>query len=506
MTLSRLRLLVVVLFLSPLFPLSGGGQRPADWKPQIPRTWVDAEIADLEIPLADARTSPKHVSADYYYQIPVLRILKTYPVYAPGKEPAGYIDRLRTLEPEIVFDESRLVTETDWIAAGELVFDFPVTTGVLGGLGGPGDLYLRSPDWYAHTKAPVAGDGTLPFYRYVIATKGKVEIGILACGMCHTRVMANGGILKGAQGNFAFDRAIAYDYRKLNNVNEARAIEHVLFATPRGAALEDRAASLSLETLASAHDAIPPGVLARHRSSTAIPPQIPDLIGVKDRRYLDRTGLQQHRSLVDLMRYAALNQGMDDLASFGDFIPLAADGKRPEPGTQMRYSEAQLYALALYIYSLQPPPNPNRFDSRAERGQRIFERERCATCHTPPLYTNNRLTPAVGFTIPAEHRAKYDVVSTSVGTDPRLTMETRRGTGYYKVPSLKGVWYRGPFEHNGSVATLEDWFDRRRLRDDYVPTGFVGAGVKTRAVRGHEFGLNLADDERAALIAFLKTL
>jgi hypothetical protein len=172
----------------------------------------------------------------------------------------------------------------------------------------------------------------------------------------------------------------------------------------------------------------------------------------------------------------------------------------------MRYSEAQLYALALYIYSLQPPANPNRFDSRADRGQRIFERERCGTCHTPPRYTNNRLTPAVGFTIPPEHRARYDILSTSVGTDPRLTMLTRRGTGYYKVPSLKGVWYRGPFEHNGSVATLEDWFDRRRLRDDYVPTGFVGPGVKTRAVRGHEFGLNLADDERAALIAFLKTL
>jgi hypothetical protein len=43
----------------------------------------------------------------------------------------------------------------------------------------------------------------------------------------------------------------------------------------------------------------------------------------------------------------------------------------------------------------------------------------------------------------------------SIGTDANLTMTTRRGTGYYKVPSLKGVWYRGPFEHNGSVATLE---------------------------------------------------
>jgi len=53
----------------------------------------------------------------------------------------------------------------------------------------------------------------------------------------------------------------------------------------------------------------------------------------------------------------------------------------------------------------------------------------------------------------------------SVGTDPDLSLKTRRGTGYYKAPSLKGVWYRGPFEHNGSVLTLEDWFDPRRLRD-----------------------------------------
>jgi hypothetical protein len=56
------------------------------------------------------------------------------------------------------------------------------------------------------------------------------------------------------------------------------------------------------------------------------------------------------------------------------------------------------------------------------------------------------------------------------------------------------------------VATLEDWFDRRRLRDDYVPTGFIGYGLKTRAVRGHEFGLDLSEADRKALISFLKTL
>ena len=97
-------------------------------------------------------------------------------------------------------------------------------------------------------------------------------------------------------------------------------------------------------------------------------------------------------------------------------------------------------------------------------------------------------------------------MSRSVGTDPGLALRTRRGTGYYKVPSLKGLWYRAPLEHNGSVATIEDWFDPRRLGDDYVPTAFKGHGVKTRAIRGHEFGLALPAADKAALIAFLKTL
>src|SRR5216684_2500764 len=72
---------------------------------------------------------------------------------------------------------------------------------------------------------------------------------------------------------------------------------------------------MSVDEIVTAHEAIPPGVMARHRSSPFYPVQVPDLIGVRDRRYLDRTGLQQHRSIVDLMRYAALNQGADYLAS-----------------------------------------------------------------------------------------------------------------------------------------------------------------------------------------------
>jgi hypothetical protein len=85
-------------------------------------------------------------------------------------------------------------------------------------------------------------------------------------------------------------------------------------------------------------------------------------------------------------------------------------------------------------------------------------------------------------------------------------MTTRRGTGYYKVPSLKGVWYRGPLQHSGAVATLEDWFDSDRLRADYVPTGFRGLDGAPRPVAGHPFALSLSEEDREALIAFLRTL
>jgi hypothetical protein len=173
---------------------------------------------------------------------------------------------------------------------------------------------------------------------------------------------------------------------------------------------------------------------------------------------------------------------------------------------EARYSDEQLYALALYIYSLEPPPNPNRFGALEAHGKRVFESEGCDTCHAPPIYTDNRLNPAPGFAVPDDHFKRFDIRRRSVGTDPTLTLTTRRGTGYYKVPSLKGVWYRGPFEHNGSVATLDDWFDPARLRDDYVPTGWKGYGMRTRAVKGHEFGLDLSLDDKQALIAFLKSL
>ena len=492
------------------------------FSPTIPKTWDDQSMAILEVPLANPIGSPKHVSADYYYRIPVRPIYKSYPVYAPGHEPPVYMDSLKQREPVVVWDDKghgpSLKTEVDWIKAGEIVFDAPV------GLNVQGDVTLaevREPAWYRKIATPVAKDGTMPFACYVIREKGKVELGALSCATCHTRVMPDGTTLKGAQGNFPFDRSLAYSYRASvasaqdpsQALGDVRANERFLYAVPW--LRPDPLANLDrmpVEYIASPHDAIPPGVLGRHRTSPFCPPQVPDLIGAKDRHYLDRTGLQQHRGIVDLMRYAALNQGGDELANYDGFIPADFGNlkKLPEPtdaeNVGGRYSDEQLYALALYIYSLQPPPNPNKFDALATHGQKVFEREGCAMCHTPPLYTNNKLTLAEGFTPPPGAEQKYDILPISVGTDPDLALKTRRGTGYYKVPSLKGVWYRSMFGHSGSCATLEDWLDPRRTRDDYVPTGFKPYGAKTYAVKGHSFGLNLSAEDKRALIAFLKTL
>jgi hypothetical protein len=98
------------------------------------------------------------------------------------------------------------------------------------------------------------------------------------------------------------------------------------------------------------------------------------------------------------------------------------------------------------------------------------------------------------------------VMNASIGTQPDLALRTRRGTGYYKVPSLRGVWTRQMFGHSGYVRTLEDWFDPARVRPDYSPTGFRPPGVTRFAVTGHLYGLELSASDRARLIAFLKTI
>lgn len=519
----HLRSARVALFGALAMVPAGESASAAPAETRVPRTWEDAAIATLELPLVKP-VRRDYVPAEYYYRIPVRPIYRTYPIYRPDREPPGYFERLRQEVPQLLWDDRgtrpRLETADDWIRAGELVFEAGIVT-TTNSLLGPTTgalLFVRDPAWYEHTQAPITSDGVLPFLRYVIRQKGVVEVEALSCAMCHTRQMPDGTTIRGAQGNFPFGRAFAFEMRHPTVFAPAyRGMIHDLYSVPwepsnRQVELDQR----SLGQWADPFDRIPSGVMPRHGTSPWSPVQVPDLIGVQARRFLDRTGLQRHDTPVDLMRYAALNQGMDQLTLFDG--KLASGRPQRDPAETFffgRYSDEQLYALTRYLYSLKPPANPHlpRDDAGkalVEHGRAVFMDpvNRCASCHDPKQgYTNNQLVAAPGYEVPHDHPARASVMDRRVNTDPQLALHTRRGTGLYKVPALRGVWYRGPFEHNGSCASLEDWFDPARLRDDYVPTGWRGPlGSEKRAVKGHEYGLDLSDHDRRALIAFLRTL
>lgn len=450
------------------------------FKPAIPKVWDERALRELELPLANAKATPQYPSADYYYSIPEVVVYKSYSSNPPqGMNEDDYLAWLRQQDPELAFDPAQLRTKEDWVRAGERVFHAPTlftTNGVREG------RFQQRP-WF-------------------IRKKGVLEKGS-ACASCHVQVGPNGRLVSGAPfgaGEPGTETPMLYAGMSAEQLQvRLRQDFGTPWLTPDPNSDAKQYGSITVRN----------GQVARQGTSFLSPPPIPDLIGIQDRRYLDHTGLSQHRSIADLMRYAALNTqnaSLQMLGNYDGFIPGGTGFKSlPEPKTLIRYSDAQLYALALFLYSLKPPENPNQPTDLSRAGEKVFQREGCSGCHVPPLYTNNKLVPAPGFIVPDEHKKTYDILPVVVGTDPFLAMSTRRGTGYYKIPSLRGVWYRGPFEHSGSVATLEDWFNEGRLHDDYIPSGFKGSKIR-RPVKGHEFGLKLSENEKKALIAFLRTL
>ena len=116
------------------------------------------------------------------------------------------------------------------------------------------------------------------------------------------------------------------------------------------------------------------------------------------------------------------------------------------------------------------------------RGAEIFGTT-CATCHVPPAFTGTPVALSV------------------LGTDPHLGQSADRGTGTYRVPSLRGVSTRGALLHDASLPNLSSMFDPARSSADYQG-GRHGPGP----VAGHSFGLALDGADRTAQLAYLATL
>jgi hypothetical protein len=77
---------------------------------------------------------------------------------------------------------------------------------------------------------------------------------------------------------------------------------------------------------------------------------------------------------------------------------------------------------------------------------------------------------------------------------------TARRSALFRQRSTTKERIPGRYLHDGALTSLEEMFDLARLKEDFVPTGFKPAGMKTHAVKGHEFGLKLPPEEKTALI------
>lgn len=101
------------------------------FRPVITRIYDDAETATWQVPLALAKVRPSFLTSSYFYARKVRPIYRTYPVYHPDREPAGYLEKLKNLDPEVLWDDTgkrpKLETEADWLRAGEPVYDAPVS-------------------------------------------------------------------------------------------------------------------------------------------------------------------------------------------------------------------------------------------------------------------------------------------------------------------------------------------------------------------------------------------
>ena len=472
----------------------------------VPKAWNDAALSDWATPLAGINLRPSHFTEAEMAKVPVYELYRSYPAYHPDREPPGYWQWLQSRTPERLINAAELHTDADWVKAGQRVFR---------------EMYLppseaqdkliplvRSRDALQRAGITPSPDGTI-LPRWVVTPAG-IRIAPAGCQGCHVRVLPDGTRVDGIptaddQGAILarLQTSVTPPLRGESETARRRLQDSRQFAVPwLKEDIHEQFKTMSLDDFEELDRAlISSSVMSRADGSPFYPVKIPDLIGVRDRKYIDHTATHRHRGVEDLMRYAHLITCCFSGGVGPDRKFVVAEGL-----PSFRYSDEVLYALALYIYSLEPPPNPNRLDATATRGQKIFEREGCANCHTPPLYTNNKLTLADGFKPAADHPNRADILPISVRTDPGTALQTRKGTGFYKVPSLKGAWYRGHYGHDGAVTTLAEWFDPARLKADYVPSGWKGFRVTHRAVRGHEFGLGLPQDERDALIAFLKTL
>ncbi|MGX2031744.1 cytochrome B6 [Methylocaldum gracile] len=157
----------------------------------------------------------------------------------------------------------------------------------------------------------------------------------------------------------------------------------------------------------------------------------------------------------------------------------AEAAKRKEAHMVERADEVRLMAEFQKLIDFPPAPrldtsgklDPQKNnDEAALRGQELFfGKARCATCHTPPHYTDNQT---------------HDLKVERFYRPGITTSQTTSTDGSVKTPPLRGIKDSPPYLHDGRLLTLEDTVEFFNL----------------------VLGLKLTKSEKEDLLAFLLTL
>jgi hypothetical protein len=186
-----------------------------------------------------------------------------------------------------------------------------------------------------------------------------------------------------------------------------------------------------------------------------------------------------------------------------------------------------------WIWTLNPPRYPYDIDAaRAARGQEIYERL-CAECHS---FGGKRTGTVIGIddigTDPYRLNSYTHVFAVNQATlfpESKYRFTHFRKTHGYANQPLDGIWARAPYLHNGSVPTLWDLLQSPESRPQQFSRGYdvynkekVGFVSDTPEAHragslydttlpgngnaGHVYGTTLSDEEKRALVEYMKTL
>lgn len=228
---------------------------------------------------------------------------------------------------------------------------------------------------------------------------------------------------------------------------------------------------------------------------------VPSLLGVKDVPLLDRDGGEpslEVQILAPLFNETEMaNTTFDDLTDC-----LAADPEYAEAFDNVFASRPTIQTLgrALAAYQRSLTAESSAYDTselpdKAKAGLELFVgKAGCSACHAPPHFTaHDFLNTGIGFASEARRAAETPNALTDRG---REEVTHSRGDRYkFRTPTLRNVELTAPYMHDGAIKTLEDVMA-------YYNAG--GSADPERDARIKPLGLT--DDEKKALVAFLKSL